>query len=232
MTKVYINQQPTKSVLSIVLVNSNLPLSDPTHHNLLQLCKETDVMFLMSPGYGLIDFNKFTALYQACGWVEASKSIPVTFVSLLEYEKEIWEEKHPGILITSTELLDLEINISKVKGLVASDINKPIMKCREMNSQEFYGIYKTGEKKRSWSWWFVGQDEEEYIDNRYSTYTSESRVIILRPSVTNQILSFWETSPEWIKTFGGSDIRPFISSVLGKLDVDVLGLDYDETEGI
>ena len=228
MTKIYINQQPSRSVLSIVTLDSELPLSETAHTNLLRLCKETDVILLVGPWYTGVNFNKLTALYQACGWTEAGLT-PEAFLSVLEYEKEIWERKHPGILYTSAgELVDVE----KVQGMVASGISKPVMKCREMSSQEFYEIYKTGEKKRSWFWWFGGEEENRETDNTYTTYTTDSKVIILPPSVTNQIISFWKTSPEWNQTFKGTNLRPYIASVIKKLGVDDLGLGYDETEGI
>ena len=228
----YILQQPKKLVLSIVLVDSELPLSEEVHQRLIDLSETCDILFIF-PEYTKrkISAENFGSLYSACGYLEVSgERGSEVLMRAFEYEKEIFEGKHSLILYTQTSDFT-ELGREKILEITASGIVKPIFKTRRLNSAEFFDIYKNNPGKENWldRFFLIPLKETTGTDNIYSSCTTESKEILVRPLVVDKFLEFWrKEGTGYVYSFSNPDLRVFLASMCSKLGIEVLSVDARE----
>ena len=224
----YILSQPSRMVLSIVLVDSELPLSEEVHQRLLELQETSDIFFIFKEGIGRYSAATFGSLYSACGYIEAgSERLSEVLMRTFEYEKEIFEFSHSLILYTQTSCFT-NIEREKLLKIVASSISKPVFQTRRLSSAEFFKIYKTEyTKKESWlGKYFIINVPEEGTENIYSSWTSESKEMLFRIPVIEKFIAFWkDPGVGYVYSFTNPDLRVFLASMCGKLKIGVLNID-------
>ena len=219
---IFILHQPTHSVLSIILVNTDFPLTESSHNKISNLVEFSDVFFIFPEKSRSIRKDKFTSLYEGCGWVESGQSLCETYLKTLLYSLEIFE-KHVGFCLYNLSDLDdfnIEVNKNKILELTASSVGSPIFKTRRLGSNEFYEIYK---KSNSGIFSKVSDSE-----NMYCSYTSDSKLLYFKRSVAGLYVNFWQSSEnnKYIKSFSISDPRYFFASMtkfltIGTIDSEV-----------
>lgn len=222
--EIYILHQPKHSVISIVLIDSEFPVPQEQHESLGKLLRFSDLFFVFPKSVKGIGKEKFTNLYEGCGWIEEGPGISETYLRTILYSLEIFE-CHVGFCIL--RLSDLKLDIidpEKIISITGSSISSPIFKTRKLTSQEFYDIYKetnTGIFKPS-------QDSF----NMYASYTSGSPILYFKRSSIGIIIDFWRSSEDnnYIKSFTFQDPRYFFASVckflgISTIDSEIYGLD-------
>lgn len=175
-------KQPEKAIVSLVVIDS---LPDENIHNKLdELKKISDLIFIFKG----VDINpdKFTSLYQGCGYLDHEKeSIVKTMKFAMEYCLEIFKSHATFLICPELELLKYkEIDFLALQNISISGLNLPIMIDRRLSSEEFKKIYspKYG--------WFGNIIDNEY--GKYSSYTNISPLIMLRPKMIKTILDLSE----------------------------------------
>ena len=216
--EVYILHQPKHSIISLVLVNKKeFPLTEQEHESLDKLLSFSDVFFIF-PSYAKgIKKEKFTSLYEGCGWIEESAGLPETYLHAILYSLEIFE-CHVGFCISRiTDLKPELINPQLTITVTASSINSPIFKIRKLTSPEFYDIYKDTN-----SGIFKSSRDNS---NMYSSYTSESPILYFKRSNLGDIINFWragEDKIKYINSFTLADPRYFFASICKFLEVKTI----------
>ena len=229
----YILSQPSRMVLSIVLIDSVLPLQEEVHQRLLDLSETCDIFFIFKGGIGKYSAENFGSLYSACGYIEATNEERLSEVLMrtLEYEKEIFEFPHSLILYTQTSDFT-SIGREKLLEISASSISKPIFQTRRLNSAEFFEIYNKEYQKENWlSRYFMIpiRDYSGCTENIYSSWKSESKEMIFRVPVIEKFIKFWkDTGESYVYSFSNPDLRVFLASMCGKLKIDVLNMGATE----
>lgn len=223
--EVYVINQPKHTLLSIIVVNSNI--YDLIHNNFYNLSKVSDIIFLFSDFYNndqrRINKEKFTSLYQACGFIDCPGSdINSYLFKMLSYSKEIFN-KHVGYLITETSLLTgIEINDefnNKLLEITGSSIIKPIFKIRRSTNSELKKIYYetddtdkvTKEKHNNLISNFIGVlsevikecdpkkvKEDEIKENKdfgkYCSYSSDSEILYFKNGTINLFCTYYKNN--------------------------------------
>lgn len=257
--EVYIVNQPKHTLLSVIVVNSYI--YDVIHDNLYNLSKVSDIIFLFSDFYNedqkRINKEKFTSLYQACGFIDCPGSDVDTYLfKIFSYSKEIFN-KHIGYLITETSLLsgmelDDEFN-NKLLEINGSSIIKPIFKIRRATNSELKEIYYDTENESEKKYnnpisSFIGALSEiikecdpEKVRNdeikknkdfgKYCCYSSDSEILYFRNGTINLFCTYYENDniKNYVKTFSFKyDVRCLLSSMVKKLGIENLNLDIKD----
>jgi hypothetical protein len=230
----YVGEQPDKSILSLVVIDE-IPLSEEAHTRLFELREVSDLLFILPSKHRMgILAQKFGSLYQACCWVESEGELGEAMMESLEYDKEIFGN-HGMVLVTHAS------NITNLKGeklqkIAASSISKPIYQTRRLTSQEFYAIYKDGEKE-SWFNRYLPSVLHKSPDmtNLYTTHTVTSKEILLRPVVIGKMLEFWKSEREdgfngegYVCSFCQPSLNYILASMLKRLKQGELEVKPDE----
>lgn len=228
--EIFILHQPKYAVFSVVSVNSSFPLSQKQHLEVDKLREFSDIFFIFSdkdfPESSKVDKNKFTSLYEGCGWIDCGENLCETFLKTLQYSLEIFE-KHVGFCIIN--LSDLEnTNVEKYSGKVitmtASTSSSPVLKIDRLDSEEFYNIYtkkNTGLFKKS-----------NPLENMYCSYKSTTNIVYFKRSIAGLLINFWKSSEnnKYIKSFEQNDLRYFIASVFKFLTISTLDSDISDLD--
>ena len=214
--EIYILQQPKHSIISIVLVDSVFPIPEPQHESLAKLLEFSDIFFVFPKGVKGIEKEKFTSLYEGCGWVEEGSGLIETYLRAVLYSLEIFE-CHVGFCMS--RLTDLKTDIidpQKIISLTGSSLVSPVFETRKLTSHEFYEIYKEAN-----SGIFKTHSD---TSNMYASYTSESPILYFKRSNLGTIIDFWRSSEnnKYIKSFTLSDPRYFFASVCKFLGIGTL----------
>ena len=222
--EIYILHQPKHSVISIVLVDSEFPVPQEQHESLDRLLEFSDVFFVFPKSVRGIGKEKFTSLYEGCGWIEEDLGLPETYLHTILYSLEIFE-CHVGFCISRlSDLTPDIIDSQKIINITGSSLGSPVFKTRKLTSHEFYDIYKETN-----SGIFKTRPDSS---NMYASYTSGSPILYFKRSNLGTIIDFWRSSEDnkYIKSFTLSDPRYFFASVckflgIGTLDSDIHDLD-------
>ena len=227
---IFILHQPKYAIISIVIVNSKLPLSEKQHNQISKLEEFSDVFFIFSdtvfPESRKINKNKFTSLYEGCGWINGGNNLCQTFLKSILYSLEIFETHAGFCIINIDDLEDIEVEkyVSRIRSITASTITSPVFKIERLGPSEFYDIYL---KKNSGVF-----KKDNPTENMYCSYTSPSKILYFKRSVAGIFVDFWRSSEnnEYINSFSQSDIRYFISSMtkfltLQTIDSNIYDLD-------
>lgn len=217
--EIYILHQPKHSVISIVLVDSEFPIPEPQHESLAKLLGFSDIFFVFPKNVNGIKKEKFTSLYEGCGWVEEGIGLPKTYLQTILYILEIFE-CHIGFCIS--RLSDLKTDIidpQKIISLTGSSLRSPVFKTRKLTSSEFYDIYKETN-----SGIFKTKSDSS---NMYASYTSESPILYFKRSNLGTIVDFWRSIEDnkYINSFTLKDPRYFFASVCKFLGIDIIDSD-------
>ena len=231
---VYIIKQPEHTILTVMTVPNIFPLENDVHESISKLNKISDIIFIFrSPSLDKINIPKFSNLYNVCGYYIAEQNNPgEAALEVLVYGYEVLR-KHTSYL---TLEIDYAPGISSDKALAniqtvnASSIVKPIFEGRELNSEEFFDIYKKPEKTEKetgnswWGWWKNTKNEEDETDKKgmWTRWTSISNAIWLRSRTIGLLKDKYE-DPEfnqYSNTF--TDLNPdkLLISLLKKLGID------------
>lgn len=245
---VYVLNQPKHIILSIVVVDCQVPLKTAMHHDLDKLVRYSDVIFIFCNKFSSnkkIDKRKFTSLYQACGFVESSGNLAKTLFTVLEYSKEIFK-KHIGITISNLD--DIDVTDTQIKNLIeinGSAIMKPVFKIRRLESNELFEIYERDVESEEIEAKFklttsilnlIDRKNKIITDDDYGMfkcYTSDSKLLYFKNGTINLILNFVNSpkSTNYINSFENElDIRSVLSSMIKKLGIDNLNQNIEDLE--
>lgn len=215
--EIYILHQPKHSIISIILVNSEFPIQESQHESLSKLIEFSDVFFIFPSSVKGINKEKFTSLYEGCGWIEEDTRLSETYIRSILYCLEIFE-CHIGFCISRISDLKPEIiDSQKIISLTGSSLGSPIFKIRKLTSPEFYDIYKETN-----SGIFKSSRDNS---NMYASYTSESPILYFKRSNLNLIVDFWNENNKYTNSFTLSDPRYFFASTCKFLEINVINSD-------
>ena len=231
----YVGEQPDKSILSLVVIDE-IPLSEEAHVRLGELREVSDLLFILPEKHRMgILAQKFGSLYQACCWVESEGELGEVMMESLEYDKEIFGN-HVLVLVThASKITDLKGE--KLQKIAASALSKPIYQTRRLTSQEFYAIYKDGEKESWYNRYIPWPNFEPSPDlsNLYTTHTVTSKETLLRPAVIGKMLEFWKSEKEggmsgegYVCSFCQPSLNYILASMLKRLKQGELEVNLDD----
>lgn len=229
--KFFILSQPEHAVLSIIIANlpGNKELPEDTHNLLDLLAENTDLFFIFPKSDR--KSNKFTSLYRGCGYTELEEnSIQQTLLQTLEYDKEIFQT-HTAVVVSNLSDLNIDsldkLICDKIIKVAASDVCKPVFSRKRLESSEFWKIYKNNEEKRGL---FSKQVTKEDTKNMYTSYTTLSPIVFLKPQQIKIMIDF-NKSPEGyskVETFDNDDFRYFLASYISLLGLDFINTDLKD----
>ena len=246
---VYVLNQPKHIILSVVVVDCQVPLKTSIHNDLDKLIRYSDVIFIFCndkfSSNKKIDKRKFTSLYQACGFIESSGNLAKTLFTVLEYSKEIFK-KHIGITISNLDNIDItDIQIKNLIEINGSAIMKPVFKIRRLESNELFEIYERDiESEEIEAKFKITTSILNFIDRKnkiitednygmFKCYTSDSKLLYFKNGTINLILNFVNNpeSTNYINSFENElDIRSVLSSIIKKLGIDNLNQNIEDLE--
>ena len=223
--EVFILRQPKYSIISLVFINSELPLKLEQHDKIQDLNNFSDVLFIF-PNTPSIDKNKFTSLYEGCGWIECGPNLCETYLKTILYSLEIFE-KHVGYCLINIEnigKINIVKNIDKIRSITASTVTNPIFTIKRLSSQEFYDIYK-----KSNSGIFKTKEDTK---NMYCSYTSSSNILYFKRSIAGMFVNFWKSSEnnKYISSFSIQDPRYFFASLTKFLEIKTIDSDIESLD--
>jgi len=234
--EVYVINQPKHITNYVLIVNNRFPLFDDVHEKLEKLSKSYDLLLVFSPEHFSeqkeLDYDKFASLYEACSWIVSGGDLGVTVLKLLKYGREIF--RHRTSLISNINDIGV-LEEDKLERLVMSPIVKPVMSINRLSANDMYDIYSREELP-----WYkkLGQKESDRVD-RYCSYVVTSNVMFFRDTTIDIIIDFFENiDPEFVRTFTNIDrnyietvdIRYLFGSMMKRLCLDYLDMDYNEVQ--
>lgn len=249
--EVFVINQPSHALLSIIFLDSEFPLAEGVHNNIFKLCDISDVVFIFSDKYfssKRVNKMKFSSIYKSCCWINSKDSLPATLLKFFEYDFEIFKNHVGYMIMNSSDLGKVDIDeklINNTNKFMREDINNPIFKIKTKTSEEMLDIYGLDEDcededevERSLFSKVLDKlttlikgnkvvkiDEEEDISNMFSTYYSESEILFIKSSVVKSILDFSNSDENkrirFIESFKYWDIRHFIASIVKYLKLEI-----------
>ena len=224
--EVYVVNQPKHITAHIIVMGDNFPLCEKVHKKLGELSRAYDLLLIFSPDYYIaqkeIDFDRFSSLYESCAWISSGGNIGATLFKLLEYSREIMH--HQNYLISDIESFEEESNkiaYDKLEKIIMSPIKNPILKINRLSTDDMYDIYT-----KSYDTIFHKRGSE----NKYCSYESRSDIMIFRDHTINVMLEFAKDCPQYMSTFETPDIHVILGSVIKRIGLDYLDLNYDEVK--
>ena len=225
---VFVVEQPKRSGTALIFVDNEGPLSPGEHDRLFKLSEVANLFFVFGKVVGKMNPDKFTKIYGGSAWIISGGNLPRTYLMAGEYAATIF--KSVGILFVNLREIP-EINTTKLTEIFGS-VNWPIYTARRLGPDEMYKIYAPDIKKSG----FLGTEEDQRKE--YSTWTSESPIIYVRPNLITQLK---ELPEDYIDSFTWDDIRYFLASGIQYLeadhidseimDLDIKNLKENDSEG-
>lgn len=242
--EIYVTNQPTHSVFSIIIMDTGYPISEKSHKYIEHLQKFSDTCFLFSDKLyksSNISKRKFTSLYEGNCWIDINNAnILPGIIKVLDYSVEIFE-KHGSFIIT--HLSDLEKysdedwkrfceNSNKVN---MSNILYPILKIERLGNEKMYEFYKENEVKTEensfikfiekklflnyFTDFFNKSGEVDDDSWMYASWKTESIALFFRLPTIKLFIEFLENNPNFINTFRGDRTDLFFSSLIRRLGI-------------
>lgn len=230
--EIYVLNQPQRSIISLVLVDSQLPLEQTEHEKIDKLRNFSDVFFIFSDDIfsetKKIEKNKFTSLYEACGYIDGGSELCEMYLKTILYCLEIFEH-HVGfciIRLSDLKSVDVDRCENNIVSLTASSVSSPVFKTRRLTSDEFYDIYK---KSNSGNIIFKKQQD---TTNMYCSYTSESNILFIKRATLGTIIDFWKSSSpnKYIDSFSITDPRYFFASIMRYLTIKTIDSEVENLD--
>ena len=112
--EIYVLSQPQRSIISLIVVDSKLPLEQGEHEKLDKLRNFSDIFFIFSDDLfsetGKIEKNKFTSLYEACGYIDGNSELCEVCLKTILYCLEIFEHHVGFCIIRLSDLNNIEVD--------------------------------------------------------------------------------------------------------------------------
>lgn len=244
---VYIVNQPKHLTLSIFVVGNEYPIPKDIHNLLNRINEVSDIIFVFSdkffPKSSTIDKDKFSKLYEACGWISSSTNIFSTILKIMKYSKEVFDKPHLTYLLANLSDLSnvnfdtLSSNLEKIQGL---GISNPMLRIYRKTTDQFYEIYKKKESPKkslieklacNVSNALLGKKEKEESCefNMYSVYSSDTKIIRLTSTTVNLFFNLTPkdcpintTFEEYVNSFECSDFRNVLCSLIRRLNLKIV----------
>ena len=252
--EVYVLNQPKHKLISILVVDEDLKDSVNIHNSIDRLVKISDVFFIFSdsffPDQVNINKEKFTSLYQACGFIDCPGfDIGTYLFKLFSYSKEIFNQ-HVGYVISLfSDLLVNENFANHLLKLNSSAIMKPVFKLSRLNSNDLREIYykKRDEVKKESlidviKNLFKDVNPEKVRDDeikgnddfgKYCCYGTYSNMMFFRNGTINIFLNYYE-DPEikrYVETFSFKyDPKFLLASMTKRFGIDNLNYNIEDIE--
>lgn len=219
--EIYVINQPKHILLSVVVVDCDLPLTQDVHENINELRSISDVLFVFSDRFQDINKKKFTALYECCGYIESTGNIGRTVMKAMIYGKEIFE-KHIGFTVGCLSSLRKSGFSGKLQTLLGSSISQPVFKLRRLSSEEYYEIYK--EKRTCFLC------NKENVDNMFCSYTTDSMMMFFRARTIDILFDFMNSNKDVVDSFKKTDPRFFYASLIKFLNIELVDKNLEDVE--
>ena len=237
--EIFIINQPSHAVLSLVVVDSEFPIPELSHEVMERLKDSSDVFLVFSDKYfsksKKINKNKFANLYGVCGWIDSMDNLYYTILKAVQYSIEIFANKHVAYsLINMSDVKNLGNSyFDNILSVTGSTVTKPIFKLRRLNSREFFDIYSEyseDENKKKKGCKIINrifkkeEDNTCSITNMFSSYTSTSTSMFFKKNTMNLFINFRddEKSKSYIDSFDTSDFRNFFASMVKYLGISII----------
>jgi len=139
----YVTSQPVHSIISFVVVENKFPLSKEEHEGLEILHGISDIFFIFPNTVTGIDYDKFSSLYQACGFIVEDKedNLGKTLFTALGYAREVFS-KHSAYTFHSSGYVITSKLSENIVSLTMMDLSSPVISCYRLSSEEMAKIYK------------------------------------------------------------------------------------------
>lgn len=219
--EIYVINQPKHNLLSVVVVDCELPITKEVHKNINELRTISDVLFVFLEQHRNINKKKFTSLYECCGYIESTENIGRTIMKALIYGKEIFEHRF-GYTIGNLSDLKRPGFTDKLQKLIMSPISQPVFKLRRLSSEEYYEIYN--EKRRCFLC------NKENIDNMFCSYTSDSMMMFMRTRTIDVLFDFMNSNKDVVDSFKKTDPRFFYASLIKFLNIEQVDENLEDLE--
>lgn len=217
---VFLISQPKHKTSSIVVVGNEFPLSLDKHENIDRLSEVSDIIFVFSSNsfnnHLSIDKDKFTSLYNGCGWVDYNEFISESVMKVLYYDREIFND-HLGFIITSTwNLSNYVFNPKEYLRILGSSLQLPILSIKRRDNIELFETYS---KLSIFS-------RNEY--DKFFKYKSQSNILFFRKPIVDLFLNHWTENEDYFKTFTDIDCNNMFASLIKYLNLS----NIDKTLGM
>lgn len=151
----YIISQPVHSIISFVVVENKFPLSPEEHKGLGILHEISDIFFIFPNTVTGIDYDKFSSLYQACGFIVEDKedNLGKTLFTALGYAREVFS-KHSAYTFHQSDYVITDKLGENIVSLTMMDLSSPVISCHRLSSGEMAKIYKyeeSSEEDKRWT---------------------------------------------------------------------------------
>lgn len=250
--EMYVLKQPKHTLTSIVVMNSDYPISELSNTSLYRLSQVSDLIFVFSPLHfheeSKINKVKFTTLHQGCAFIISGGELWKTIFKVLQYCQEIFN-KHVGYTISNCSDLKY-IDNNTVDNLVKvnmSSITKPIFSSERLTEHEMYEFYKVPEYKKSSvlsrffggtadidnsfaSYILWGEFLPEENDCRYCTWKSESNIMYFKNGIMKIFLDQYNEIKDILSTFTDPDIRYLFANLTVILGIDTINSNIEDLD--
>lgn len=153
--EIYVNNQPERSIFSVIIMDTEFPISKKLHESITNLQKFSDTCYLFSDDLyssKRVSKKKFTSLYEGNCWinVEGDNILP-SIMKVFDYALEIFN-KHSSFMImnlsdlekySEEEWVKFKDNCCKVN---SSNILRPILKIDRIGNEDIYEYYRKDEE--------------------------------------------------------------------------------------
>jgi hypothetical protein len=248
---VYVMKSQDKTAITIILMNTKLPVSEKVHKAIDSLKTVSDLIFVFSDRFSEfnkgIDIPKFTNLYEGSFIVGSGQNVIFPVLEAISYSVNIF--KCRTIVITDIDKLDKGSDVTnpeclqKFTNLNASSVINPILSIDRQTSKDLFEIYHTmdtisgKERKKFWKFW----EEEKKLDEvptspdrKNSLYQSSSQFIFLRgytarilfPEVVSSREEGKEEFDEYVKTFSEPNLNYFFASIIKTRGMEYIDGDF------
>lgn len=224
--EVYVLRQPEKTIMSVIVMDLEYPLTSTAHTYIDRLREISDTCFIFPSSSG-INVKKFTSLYDGNCFIKCKNKDNVLsqVVKSLEYSLEIFEKHYSFLLFKLSSLVALGEEEFKTLGEHSMKINRstllrPILKIERLGSEDIYEYYKEENVipengiLEKLMFWRKKQDLEENNNNMYTSWKTTSKVQFFRRNNVEMFIKFLSQHPGYLETFDGSEIDKLFASIL------------------
>lgn len=255
--EIYVLHQPTKPLLTTVLVSKSdiengFPMDEVTQNRLDELAKISDIVFMFPSENNKVNPLKFTSLYSGSAYVEYENNrASYYFIKVCNYFHELYDDNHNcfgafnyvkfsnfSLPSPNSESLVTEDTVAKIYNCRLSDLSTPVLKITRLNSNDLYAIYSKPVKNKAVSFidkvkslLNINKEKSENIEEMYSTHETDSSMIYIPFDTIKIILEFYNSEESDFKSivdsFTYNDCDRFIPSVIKYLNIKYLDHDIN-----
>lgn len=192
----YILRQPKRALISLVILNTGV--ENKKHSYLEKILDHSDIIFIFDCYGKNINKEKFTSLYNACGYIEVNESLGSTLIKTLDYIVEIFQIHSGFMIIDLDDIVEENMNndnfFKTLENISMSSIIKPILKISRLSSVLLSRIYEESDNSEKLSWWkkIFNKKDKKNKANMYCSYLSTSDILYFPKASIIKILDFVE----------------------------------------